>query len=481
MRWRLVVAFLGVMAVMLVAQDVPLASHLRRVERDRQLADLERDAFNIAGQAATALRVPDDPTQTDAEAQWVVDALDDSIESYASTSGRGVVVVGDDAVVVVEAGRGQPAVGSGLSGNPDIAAALNQQPAAGDVPDVISVAVPVLDGADSVGAVRVSSPSSIIDDRADRRVRGLLWVAGISLGAAVMVALIVSSSVVAPLRRLQRSTERVAAGHFDTRVDETAGPPEIRRLASSFNAMTRRIAGSIEQQRAFAGDASHQLRTPLTALRLQLERTKALVEDDPPGAHRNLDAAENEIARLQRMIDGLLVLARSSGAERGDAEAIAVADVVAERVAVWGPLAEEQDVNVTSWVATSATAVALPGALDQILDNFLDNAIAVAPPGTTVDVVVDVDTTSPEPLRHVDVHVLDRGPGLTDEQLSSAFGRFWRAPGNEQDGSGLGLAIVAHLAESSGGSASLARRPGGGLDASIRLPAAADQIHRAAR
>ncbi len=208
MRWRLVVAFLGVMAVMLVAQDVPLASHLRRVERDRQLADLERDAFNIAGQAATALRVSDDESQTDAEVRWVVDSLDDSIESYASPSGRGVVVVGDDAVVVAAAGSAEPVVGSDLSADSDIAAALNLQSAAGDVPDVISVAVPVLDGAVPVGAVRVSSPSSIIDDRADRRVRGLLWVAGISLGAAVMVALIVSSTVVAPLRRLQRSTER---------------------------------------------------------------------------------------------------------------------------------------------------------------------------------------------------------------------------------------------------------------------------------
>ena len=468
MRWRLLVAFLGVMAVMLIAQDVPLASHLRRVERDRELAELERDAFIIAGQAAAALPGTADPASSE-ETTWALEALVGTIENHASTYQRGVVVVDDDAMVVASAGPGEPEVGNDLSDAADLAAALRNQSAAGDVDDVVSVAVPVLDGANAVGAVRVSSAASIIDDRADRRVRGLVWVAGISLAAAALVAVILSATIVGPLRRLQRSTERVAAGEFDTRVDDKAGPPEVRHLARSFNTMTARIARSIAQQRAFAGDASHQLRTPLTALRLQIERTSALVEQDPAGAHRNLDAAENEIARLQRMIDGLLVLARSDGDDHGDARPIPVDEIVRDRVAMWAPLAEEQGVDVTAWVPAAVTAIALPGALDQILDNLLDNAIAVAPPGTAVEVVVDADTGPTGASGRVDVHVLDRGPGLTDQQLEAAFGRFWRAPGNDQDGSGLGLAIVAHLASSSGGSASLTRRPGGGLDASVGL------------
>jgi signal transduction histidine kinase len=460
------------MAVMLVAQDVPLASHLRRVERDRQLTDLERDAFILAGQAASALRPADGGSATDVASEWRLEVLADTVAAHASTHDRGVVVADAAGKVVASSGTRQPQVGADMSGDADIVAALARDSAAGDADDVVSVAVPVLDGAEPIGAVRVSSPSSVIDDRADRRVRGLLWVAAISLGAAAVVAVFMSATVTGPLRRLRRSTERVAAGEFDTRVDDTEGPAEVRHLARSFNAMTERIARSVEQQRAFAGDASHQLRTPLTALRLQLERTSALIADDPTGALRNLTAAEDEIARLQRMIDGLLVLARSDGAG-SEPIAVDVAEVVADRVAVWSPLAEEHGVQIASWVAGPAAALAAPGALDQILDNYLDNAIGVAPEGSSVEVVVDTETSPSDPSRRIAIHVLDRGPGLTEEQLDSAFRRFWRAPGSGDGGSGLGLAIVAHLAASSGGSASLARRPGGGVDAIVRLRPAA--------
>ena len=125
--------------------------------------------------------------------------------------------------------------------------------------------------------------------------------------------------------------------------------------------------------------------------------------------------------------------------------------------------------TLTTWIPGPATALAAPEALDQILDNYLDNAIAIAPEGTTVEVVVD-GPGSPSPGQTISVHVLDRGPGLSDEQLASAFGRFWRAPDNQSEGTGLGLAIVAHLAASSGGRAELSRRVGGGIDAAVHLP-----------
>ncbi|CAN5618659.1 hypothetical protein BH24ACT5_BH24ACT5_08790 [soil metagenome] len=346
-----------------------------------------------------------------------------------------------------------------------MAAALDGEAAAGVTPDVVSVAVPVLSGASTIGVVRVSSPASAIDERARSRVRGLVVVAAISLVAAAAVALLIARSVTEPLRRLQVGTERVAAGHFGERVDEREGPAEVRRLAGSFNAMTERIATLVTRQRTFAGDASHQLRTPLTALRLQLERTAALLDDDAEGARRNLEAAEAETLRLQRLVDGLLVLARDydSVVPRSSVD---VAALVVERVEAWQPLAEEQGVSITSWCDEPgrATALVADGALEQVIDNYLDNAIAVAPSGSAIDVAVD--TTRPH---EVVVHVLDRGPGLTDPQLASAFDRFWRAPGADHEGTGLGLAIVAHLADQSGATVTLTHRPGGGLDAAIAL------------
>ena len=464
MRWRLLAAFLGVMVVMLAAQDLPLVSHLRQVEADRQLAELERDAFILAGQAASALTptAPDESATNDANV-----ALADSVTYYADHNDRGVVVTDRSGTVVAAAGQRGIDVGADLSTRPEVATALQGEPATGRDDDIVSIAVPVLAGATEVGAVMVSTDDSEIDGRANRRVRGVLVVAGISLLAAAVAALFMAGSVTGPLRKLRSSTERVAGGDFDARADDTQGAPELRTLATSFNTMTTRLAGLVEQQRRFAGDASHQLRTPLTALRLQLERATSLVDDNPDEAARILGDADREIDRLQRLIDGLLTLARADAAAPSSRTAIDVTTIVGERVAVWEPLAEEQGVHVEVVDRGRVTAVAVPGALEQILDNYLDNAIAVAPAGSSVEVVVDGPPVLAGDV--VRVHVLDRGPGLADDQLDHAFERFWRSPDASHDGSGIGLAIVAHLAATSGGTAALQRRPGGGIDASVTL------------
>ena len=465
MRWRLLAAFLGVMVVMLVAQDLPLVSHLRRVEVDRQLAELERDAFILAGQATTAL-TPADPGGESSTADAGV-ALADSVADYADRNDRGVVVTDEAGTVVAVAGTTGVTVGDNLGTRPEVATALRTGPATGRQDDVVSIAVPVLAGADPVGAVMVSTDDSAIDNRASRRARGLLVVAGISLVAAAVAAVFMAGSVTGPLRRLRHSTERVAGGDFAERADDSQGAPELRALAASFNTMTARLAGLVDQQRRFAGDASHQLRTPLTAMRLQLERATALVEQNPEEAARILGDTDREIDRLQRLIDGLLTLARADAAAPASRVVIDLSAIVAERVEVWAPLAEEQDVSVEVVDRGGVAAVGVPGALEQILDNYLDNAISVAPAGSSVEVVVDAPAMPSSDI--VRVHVLDRGPGLAEEQLAHAFERFWRSPDASHEGSGIGLAIVAHLAASSGGTPTLQRRPGGGLDASIAL------------
>lgn len=464
MRWRLLAAFLGVMALMLLAQDLPLAGHLREVERDRQLADLERDAFILSASASDALEEAPDGVNEDA-APAAVD-LGPSLDMYAPGSGFTVLVT--DAEGVVVAASASQTVGDDLAEQPDIASALTRTPAVGDGAvdgtDMVSIAVPVLSGAKVVGTVRVAAPASVIDERAGSKVRGLLLVGGISLAAAALAAIFMASSVTRPLRQLHRSTERVASGDFAERVDERDGPPEVRRLASSFNSMTQRVATLVDSQRSFAGDASHQLRTPLTALRLQLERSAALLENDHVAARDHLDAARAETERLQRLVDGLLMLARAEATSSPLPEPVDVDRVVDDRIAVWQPLAEEREIDITKWGQASVPALAAPEAVAEIVDNYLDNAIAVAPAGSTIEVVVDDSTES-----GIAVHVLDRGPGMSDEQLMTAFDRFWRAPGAHPDGSGLGLAIVSQLARASGATATLARRSGGGLDAVVTL------------
>jgi signal transduction histidine kinase len=468
-RWRLLAAFLGVMVVVLAAQDLPLVSHLRRVEVDRQLAELERDAFLLAGQAASALS----PRSAGTAPRAAIDesdagiALSDSMADYADRHRRQVVVTDSDGTVVAAAGGTAAGVGDDVSDQPEVATALTGEPATGRTDELVSIAVPVVDGAATVGSAMIVADDEEIDNRASSRTRGLLVVAGISLAAAAVAALFMAGTVTGPLRLLRHSTERVAGGDFTERADDARGAPELRALAGSFNAMTTRLASLVEQQQRFAGDASHQLRTPLTALRLQLERATALVEEQPQQALGILGDAEREIDRLQRLIDGLLTLARADSAGPSLREAVDVSAIVSERTTLWTPLAEEQGVGIEVVDQGDVSATAVAGALDQILDNYLDNAIAAAPTGSTVDVVVDAS-----PSGVVRVHVLDRGPGLAEEQLAHAFERFWRSPDARHDGSGIGLAIVAHLAAISGGTASLARRPGGGLDAVVTLPRA---------
>jgi signal transduction histidine kinase len=463
-RWRLIAAFVGVTIVILAAQNIPLTRYLRTVEEDRFLASVERDAFIIGGSAEDVLS---------AESGGAATTLQSTVDIYRNRTKATVVVT--DATGIAVAVSGDPArVGENFATprRPEIAAVLaSKLPSSGRRAseqlggDVVYVAVPVRSGPTLVGVVRLTYGASTIDERVSSKVRGILIVGLISLATAALAAALMAATIARPLRRLQHVTEQVEAGHFQSRAATDEGAPEIRSLAQSFNSMTLQISTLIERQRAFAGDASHQLRTPLTALRLRLERAATMLADDPDGARAHLEAAGEETERLQRLVEGLLMLAR---ADQGDVatEVIDVADVVTERAAMWAPLAAERGCSLTADVIVTSTARAVPGALEQIVDNYIDNALNVSPAGSEIVVSASRDH------RWVTVHVLDGGPGIASDQLPHAFDRFWRSANSQHDGSGLGLAIVQQLAAASGGEVALANRAGGGIDASVRLPLA---------
>ena len=463
MKWRLLLAFTGLLTMVLVAQDVPLFNYLRDVESERLLASLERDAFVLAGAS-------EDLLSNEAAAGSSID-LQRTIDDYSRRQGARVVITDNDGLIVV-ATDPTDLPGDDFSNRPEIAAALTGEVATGERisntagEPLVYVAVPVLSGTDIAGAVRITFRAAVIDDRTDEKSRGLLLVFVISLSGAVVAALFMASGITSPLSRLRRSTERLAAGDFDERADERDGPPEVRSLARSFNAMTERISRLVDKQRAFAGDASHQLRTPLTALRLQLERAAAMLETDPAGARERIEAANEEMERLQRLVEGLLLIARADGTALTTIE-VDVSAMVQERADVWSPLAEERGVRLVTAVASGLRAVAVPDGLEQIIDNYVDNALGVASPGDAITI------TAGREHEMIGIHVVDEGPGMDPEHLAHAFDRFWRAPDAPHGGSGLGLAIVQHLAQLSGGRAALHNRDDRrGLDAGVLLPAA---------
>ncbi len=464
MKWRLLLAFAGLLTMVLVAQDVPLLGYLRDVEGERLLAGLERDAFILAGASENLL-------SNEPSTGGTVTNLQQTIDNYHQQHGARVVITDSRGLVVV-ATDPTDLPGDDFTNRPEIATALTGTPATGKRASntagesLVYVAVPVLSGADVSGTVRLTYPAAIIDERANEKSRGLILVFVISLGAAVIAALFMAGGVTSPLERLRRSTERLAAGDFDERADDTDGPPEVRSLARSFNLMTERIAGLVEQQRAFAGDASHQLRTPLTALRLQLERAASMVEHDPGGARERIEAASEETERLQRLVEGLLMIARSDGSTPSLVR-VDVTELVHDRAAVWAPFAEERGIRLLTAAVDGLAVHAVPDALEQIVDNYVDNALGVAREGDTITITAVA--------RHdmVAVHVIDEGPGMDPAHLAHAFDRFWRAPDSPHGGSGIGLAVVQHLATLSGGTAELHNRTDRpGLDASVLLPAA---------
>lgn len=226
--------------------------------------------------------------------------------------------------------------------------------------------------------------------------------------------------------------------------------------------MAARVQGLVESQRSFLADASHQLRTPLTALRLRLD---ALADADEPDA-ADIAALGAEVDRLSELVDGLLAVARID-AQPGELTRVDVGAVVSERVDAWSPLADERGVRLTLLDrGTQPIATVVQGGLEQILDNLIANAIDVAPTGSEISIGLEAGRD-----REVRIIVSDEGPGLTDAQIARAFDRFWRGPNPAEGGSGLGLAIVRRLADASGGGAEIRRRPTGGLSVEISLPA----------
>jgi signal transduction histidine kinase len=451
----------------LAAHDIPLAYHLQQVERDRLITSLQRDAFVIGGRSEHALEdrtAADDP------------ALQQLLDDYrASTGGR--VVITDRTGIASAISDEEISAGKNYATRPEIADALAGNPVTGERPSetlgfrLLYVAVPVRSGEEVIGTVRITYPAAEVGRRVRARVRGLAIVALISLVTAGGAALVLAGAWTRPIRRLRGATERLAGGDLTVTAPVGEGPPEIRSLAEAFNTMSRRIQGLVEGQRAFAGDASHQLRTPLTALRLRLDQAADIIDTDPAAARMRIEAAGAETERLQHLVDGLLALARADG----NTDALITVDAAAvarERVAVWQPLAEEQGVQLSVTTPARADVLAVSGSVEQIIDNYLDNALAATPRHGAIDVAVECSPgggDSTDVATDVSLHVRDTGPGMTDEQLAKAFDRFWRASGSATNGSGLGLAIVDQLARASGGEASVTTRPDGGIDAAVVL------------
>jgi two-component system, OmpR family, sensor kinase len=301
--------------------------------------------------------------------------------------------------------------------------------------------------------------------RAQHSVARTFLLAGLfALVAAAVAGYLVASRVSSPLRRMARTAAEVNAGDISHRMGPTSASDEIRFLAQSFDNMLDRLDDAFARQRAFVSDASHELRTPLTILRGQLEvlaRQKDVSHEEVERVTR-LVSAETE--RMERLVDDLLLLAKTEEGRPLDRRPIELRDYVHD---VFNALSLTADRDFELGAVSDVTLEADPDRLAQIIHNLAQNAVAHTSDGGLVRLSAAANG------RYVRFAVEDDGPGIPPDQRDRVFDRFHRADfsrARATGGSGLGLAIARALVEAHGGRIRAGESPEGGARVEFDLP-----------
>ncbi len=421
MRRRLAILAVAVTSLVVVAFVVPLGLLVRSQARDRALARGQREAQAVAAglSVAAALRV------------GLLDGPAAELVLAASGAPEGVTVFLADGTTVGEAAT-----------SPHLAAARAGAAFTVDLAGGSEVLVPVSAAGDVV-VVRAFVPAA-----AQRRGVVTAWLALAGLGAALIGAAVaigdrLGRSVVGPVRDLADAAHRLGGGDLATRA-VPAGPPEVAELGEEFNRLAARLAGLLAAERESIADLSHRLRTPLAALRLEIEA----IPDAGlrTGLLDDLDRLENAVTRL--IADARLPRREAAGAAD-------LAAVVRHRAAFWRVLAEEQRRPMDVDVPEAPVMVGLsPDELGAVIDTLLENVFAHTDAGTPFRVAVD-------PARRT-LAVEDGGPGLP-------AGEATRRGASGAGSTGLGLDIARRAAERSGGGLDVGRGPAGGATVAVRF------------
>lgn len=457
MRSRLLVIMLSLVVLVLLGLGIPLALNVAAGEQQRLFLDRVGDTSRFASLVQNPL-LADKP-----------DLIRPELQRYQQVYGISVLVTDRENHFLV-------ASDDTIRHTDPLVAERLKLALAGRVPETEStlmpwdttplvLAEPVRVGGEVRGAVVTRSPTDA------SRLRVLVWWSALTVGSVavlclgVLLALPVVRWILRPVRRLDEATGRMLASVVSGRpvelVGTDTGPPELRHLTRSFDQMATSVSDVLAAQRAFVADASHQLRNPLTALRLRLGNLEDHVHAEAVDQH---SAAMEETVRLNQILDELLAMARAeaSSVEPVPAE---VDGAVAERAEAWRVVAAARGITLSTRTEPELFALAPPRGVETVLDALLDNALKFSPDHSAV--VVSAERSG----NRVVLTVRDHGPGLTAEELERATDRFWRSPSHQNiTGSGLGLAIVRRVVERSDGAVRLELPEGGGLAVVVELP-----------
>jgi signal transduction histidine kinase len=394
----------SILAVVLFA--VPMAIVVARYLVADERNELQRAAATIAATVSGDLSRSVTPATPAAESGTQVNVYDN----------HGVRIGGDGP------NGTDPLVLRALSGTADTGAVAGR----------LAAAVPVSDGDTVIGAVLVTSDRSQVNARIALAWAAMLALAAVAVLAAALIARVYSRRLTAPVRALADTAGRMGAGDFTTRAD-TTGISDLDTLATAMNLSAERIASMIQRERAFSADASHQLRTPLTGLRLELEAALADPNNDP---RQSITGALDTLDRLENTIAALLALAR----DIPKPAPLPVADIAAYVRQRWhGPLARlNRPLRLITAADPLPDVLCSRPAVEQILDVLLSNAAEHGAGAVTV--------TLRESATAVAIDVSDEGPELMSDP-QDIFARRTSAA----DGHRIGLALARSLAEAEGG------------------------------
>ncbi|MET1072158.1 MAG: HAMP domain-containing sensor histidine kinase [Umezawaea sp.] len=458
MRSRLLGIVLALVVLVLVGLGGPLGRGVASAEQQELFLDRLTDTSRFASVAQRPL--------IDGRPELLVPALERYDEVYGIT-----VVLLDRERQVKAASRADVDLNADGVAEMITGALVGRLPAAPPVlmpwdDEQLVLAEPVLVDGEVRGAVVTFSPT----DKARGQV--LIWWSVLLTGSALALSLAVLAALplvrwtLRPVERLDQATGKllaaVVSGRPVTPVGASSGPPELRQLSRSFDQMAANVGDALAAQRAFVADASHQLRNPLTALKLRLSNLEGHVDES---AEVHQVAAVEEADRLNRILDELLSMARAESSSV-DPLVVDVDRAVAGRLSAWQPAAVAKNVHLVLDGERGGTALAPPRGVEAILDALLDNAFKF----TREDTLVHVDVRRRDGW--VRILVRDEGPGLAADELERATDRFWRSQAHQNvSGSGLGLSIVRRIVERVDGEVVLESPEGGGLTVVVTLPA----------
>ena len=421
MRRRLTFVTAAVTSLIIISFVVPLGILARRQAEDRALAVAERQAESIA----TALAVTGSfvgPAVSGSAAASVLDA-------FGSSAGVSIHLA--DGTVL----------GDGEVGDSDVAIARTGTAFTARTDDGAAVLVPILSGG-ATTVVRVDVAASELTEGVAAAWGVLAVLAVTLLTISLAAADRLGRSIVTPVAELRSAAARLGRGDLEARVTP-AGPPEIAEVGRTFNELTRRLGGLLQAEREAAADLSHGLRTPLTALRLQVDS----LGDGPDRL-----ALLEDVARVESAVDKVIAEARTISAS--PPEALDLVAIARDRAGFWEPLAADQGRNLTTTLP-DAPVLALAASQDPsiVLDTLLENVFAHTELGTDIRVEVHTDGR---------LSVCDAGSGIES-------GADRRGVSGSKS-TGLGLDIVRRVAERNGGSFEVGRSELGGARITVTFP-----------